>query len=213
MQAHLDTEEYLRHTCARSGTHYTIVREGIYSESYPLYLGFFDAKAQQEASRREVLVPPTQNQGVAWVSRDELGEGTARILLNVLENLDTPDGGPYTDKTILLSGPRTVSLKAVGAAVSKVLGWEGTGELGVREVTEEEFVKHHAANRGGGKEAEDFVRAWASTFPAIGKGELAIVDLSLEQILGRKPEGFHEVLPGLLQDVTGAKVSLKQYAK
>ena len=37
MQAHLDTEAYLK----QSGLAYTIVREGIYAESYPLYLGKF----------------------------------------------------------------------------------------------------------------------------------------------------------------------------
>ena len=35
MQAHLDTETYLK----ASGITYTIVREGIYAESFPLYLG------------------------------------------------------------------------------------------------------------------------------------------------------------------------------
>ena len=212
MQAHIDTEEYLRHTCARSGIRYTILREGIYSESYPLYLGFFDAKSQQESSKREVLVPATQNEGIAWASRDELGEGTARVLLNVFENLNQPDGGPYADKTILLSGPRAVSLKDIGDALNNVLGWAGDGELRLREVPEDEFVKHLAANRGGGKEAEDFVRAWATSFPAIAKGELAVVDPSLQQILGRKPKDFYEVLPGLLQDITGAKGSITQYA-
>jgi uncharacterized protein YbjT (DUF2867 family) len=35
MQAHLETEAYLK----RSGLTYTIIREGIYSESWPLYFG------------------------------------------------------------------------------------------------------------------------------------------------------------------------------
>jgi uncharacterized protein YbjT (DUF2867 family) len=35
MRAHRDTEAYLK----ASGLTYTIIREGIYSESYPLYLG------------------------------------------------------------------------------------------------------------------------------------------------------------------------------
>ena len=54
MRAHIDTEDYLRHTCARSGCRYTVVREGIYSGSYPLYLGFFDAKTQAAASKRNL---------------------------------------------------------------------------------------------------------------------------------------------------------------
>lgn len=37
MRAHLDTEKYLKD----SGITYTILREGIYSESYPFYMGSF----------------------------------------------------------------------------------------------------------------------------------------------------------------------------
>jgi uncharacterized protein YbjT (DUF2867 family) len=41
MQAHHDTEALLK----QSGLEYTIVREGIYAESYPLYLGAQPARA------------------------------------------------------------------------------------------------------------------------------------------------------------------------
>jgi len=37
MQAHLRTEAYLK----ESGVHYTIIREGTYFETYPIFLGFF----------------------------------------------------------------------------------------------------------------------------------------------------------------------------
>lgn len=40
MQAHLDTEEYIKD----SGLTYTIIREGIYAESFPLYLGALHAR-------------------------------------------------------------------------------------------------------------------------------------------------------------------------
>ncbi|KAI0960721.1 hypothetical protein AcV7_000025 [Taiwanofungus camphoratus] len=73
MQAHLDTEAYLR----ASGLAYTILREGIYSESFPLYLGFFDPRAREH----EVCVPA--DGPVAWVCREDLGEGTARIMAAV----------------------------------------------------------------------------------------------------------------------------------
>lgn len=43
MQAHLETEAYLK----QSGLVYTIMREGIYSESFPLYLGLSGLKIPQ----------------------------------------------------------------------------------------------------------------------------------------------------------------------
>ena len=74
MQAHLDTEKYLK----ESGITYTIIREGIYSESWPLYLGFFDSSEGKD----EVLIPHSDGK-IAWVCRDDLGEGTAKIIAAV----------------------------------------------------------------------------------------------------------------------------------
>ena len=74
MQAHKDTEAYLK----ASGLGYTIIREGIYSESYPLYFGFWNPAEEGE----EVLVPHSDG-GIAWVCREDLGEGTARIMVDV----------------------------------------------------------------------------------------------------------------------------------
>lgn len=74
MQAHIDTEIYLK----ESGLTYTIIREGIYSESWPLYFGFFDPNEGKD----EVLIPYSDGR-IAWVCRDDLGEGTAKIIAAV----------------------------------------------------------------------------------------------------------------------------------
>lgn len=74
MQAHIVTEKYLK----ESGLTYTIIREGIYSESYPLYFGYW----KPGKSGNEVKVPYGDG-GIAWVCRDDLGEGTAKLLVAV----------------------------------------------------------------------------------------------------------------------------------
>lgn len=74
MQAHLDTERYLK----QSGVVYTVLREGIYSESYSLYLGFFNP----EEGNDEALVPHADGP-ISWVSREDLGEATAKIMVQV----------------------------------------------------------------------------------------------------------------------------------
>lgn len=56
MRAHLDTEAYLR----SRGVTYTIIREGVYMESYPVFLGFLGAGDD------EVIVPG--DGGVAWAA-------------------------------------------------------------------------------------------------------------------------------------------------
>lgn len=74
MKAHLETEAYLK----GSGMTYTIIREGIYNESWPLYFGFFDVSQK----KKEVVIPISDGK-IAWVCRDDLGEGTAKIMTSV----------------------------------------------------------------------------------------------------------------------------------
>ena len=74
MQAHLDTEKYLK----ESGLTYTIIREGLYSESYSLYFGYWSPGR----GSAEVKVPYGDG-GIAWVCREDLGEGTARAMIVV----------------------------------------------------------------------------------------------------------------------------------
>ena len=77
MQAHLDTEAYIR----ASGLTYTVIREGIYSESWPLYFGFWSTTDTTD----EAIIPHGDG-AIAWASRVDLGEGTARILSAVRMN-------------------------------------------------------------------------------------------------------------------------------
>ncbi len=81
MKAHLDTEAYLK----QSGVAYTIIREGIYSESWPLYFGFFDA-----TEKKSDVVIPISDGKIAWVCRDDLGEGTAKIMTAVCSQIQIP---------------------------------------------------------------------------------------------------------------------------
>jgi len=72
MQAHLDTEAYL----AKSGLTYTVLREGLYSECYSLYTGFFNPTRDSE-----VCVP--DDGSITWVCIEDLGEGTAKLMVKV----------------------------------------------------------------------------------------------------------------------------------
>ncbi|WP_437669956.1 SDR family oxidoreductase [Sorangium sp. So ce131] len=165
MKAHLDTEAYLR----SRGVTYTIVREGVYMESYPIFLGFFGAGDD------EVIVPG--DGGVAWAARDDLGEATARIIA----------GGGYDDETITLAGPEAYTLEQTTALVSSILG------RGIRfsVVSRDEFVRRHSAHG-------DVARFWASTYPALEAGEASVVDPLLGAVLGRPPVSFASRLRELL---------------
>ncbi|MCJ1285582.1 hypothetical protein MMC26_004923 [Xylographa opegraphella] len=209
MQAHIETEEYLMRTCAgREGLHYTIIREGIYCESWALYLGFFDpGKAMGKGERKVARVPEGADRGVAWVVRDELGEGTAKILLRKEE---------FVDRTVLLSGGAAVSLKGVAEMISGIMGWQGEEAVEVEELGREKWLDAMVEIKTGKKEdaeTREFMEKWYTTYPAIDKGELDVVDPLLEKLLGRKLESMEESLSKQLTDVGGTKESIGQYAK
>ncbi|KAI9812171.1 MAG: hypothetical protein M1827_004837 [Pycnora praestabilis] len=202
MQAHIETEAYLK----RSGLTYTILREGIYSESYPLYLGFFDAHQQAENNKdRRVVVPG--DGGVAWVARDDLGEGTARIMLE--------EGRIYSNKIVLLSGAQITTLNQLAGMISNVLHWEPPLKVHLT-ANDEEYVDYHTEQKHGHKnnpDTRDFLQSWATTYPAMQKGELAVVDPLLQQLLGRELKPLKTSLVEALKDISNARENIEQYAK
>jgi hypothetical protein len=86
MAAHLDTEKYLEKlSWAVPGFGYTVIREGLYSESYPLYTSFFNP----EQPSPEIKIPHDGGgPGIAWVKREELGEGTAELIRRFIETVE-----------------------------------------------------------------------------------------------------------------------------
>lgn len=183
MQAHLSTENYLRELARESeGTFaYTIVREGIYSETWPMYAGFFDL----QGSSREVLIPHDgSSPGVAWVRREELGEGTARVIQDVVTS---PKESKFINQTILLSGSKEWSL----LETAKALGEVSRKPVTIRQVSVEEYlglpqVQKNLKSHGPG----DVPRQWITVYDAIRDGETALVRPLLAQLLGREPESF-----------------------
>lgn len=194
MQAHIDTEAYLK----ASGLTFTIIREGIYSESYPLYLGFFDPSS----TTTEVAIPDDGDGGIAWASRDELGEATAKLLVQAANNSPFP----YRNKTILLTGPEAVPLSAVASILSRLLH----RDIKVKHVGVDEYSTSSTALSKLGPE---FAKLWATTYEALKRGECAIVDPLLGLVLGRRPKEMHAVLEELVVDIQSAQGSIDQYAK
>ncbi|KAI9933526.1 hypothetical protein ASPWEDRAFT_115377 [Aspergillus wentii DTO 134E9] len=186
MGAHLATEKYLADLDAPIT--YTAIREGLYSESYPIYTNWFDVNSPSS----EITIPhPGTGPGVAWAKRDELGEATAKMIASYAKN---PEGFPYLDRVVLLSGPREVSL----AETVEVLGRVGGKDTKIREISVEEYAKlpHEGRHTYHGV---DLSREWATAWDAIRKGETAVVSPVLGEILGREPEAF-EVTVRRLKD-------------
>jgi hypothetical protein len=180
MQAHLDTEKYLAKLASEDSSFtYTSIREGIYSESTPIYTAFFDPRNPVD----EILIPHDgSGPGVSWVKRDELGEASAKLIASYVQD---PAKFPYTNKIVLLTGSKVWSL----AETVKVLGEiAGKPEVRIRQVSVDEYVRLPQVQAVFG--SEEKARTWATAWEAIMAGETAVVTPDLEKILGRKREEF-----------------------
>ncbi|KAL2844955.1 hypothetical protein BJX68DRAFT_242625 [Aspergillus pseudodeflectus] len=192
MGAHLATEKFLAEL---HGTMtYTVVREGIYSESFPIYTNWFDLRNPVD----EICIPHDgSGPGVAWVKRDELGEATAKLVARYA----TATGGnpaaeeefPYVNRIVLLTGPRAYSLKETVEILGRVVG----KDVKIKPVTVDEYANfdHKGLHTYHGV---NLAREWATAWEAIRRGETAVVTPDLKEILGREPEDFETTIRGLL---------------
>lgn len=153
---------------------YTIIREGIYAECFPLLLSWHPATTS-------IILPG--DGPIPFASRVELAEGTARLLLS-----DSPQ---YLNSTILLTGPSTFTFAEITALIREIHGTP----LALEILPEDEYVHRIVAAR---ERPEWFAKSWVSSFRAFTEGESDEVDPALEELLGRKPKGAEEVIRALL---------------
>ena len=183
MQAHLDCEAHLRGIAAADpGFTYTVVREGLYSESTPIYTAFFDPRSSAE---NEILIPHDGGgRGVSWVKRDELGEGTARLIAMYLLDMEGFERKGWVNGSVVFTGTREWSLAETVEVLAEIAG----RGVRIREVGVDEYVRLPQVLEKFG--SEELGRTWATAFEAIRSGETAAVTGDLEAVLGRTPEEF-----------------------
>jgi uncharacterized protein YbjT (DUF2867 family) len=191
MLAHLTTEEYLASLVSPTFS-YTVIRQGLYSESFPVYTANFDlakAAASKETEFKIRIPHDGSGPGVPWAKRDELGEATARIMGEYTKD---PANFRFKNKMIILSGPREYSLNETASVFSKVLGKSVT----IEEVSVDEYADQ--PNVGYGSDSTRLNKLWATAFEGIKHGEAATVTTHLRELLGREPEDFETTVRGML---------------
>lgn len=173
MTAHERTEDWLH---ANAGDmKYTIIREGIYSESWPLYLGNFDLGHD---SRATICLPGDGK--ISWTSIADLGLANALILVAPPEE--------WAGQTCYLSQRTAHTLKDVGAIVSK-----SQGEIEVHIVSKEEYLQASAER----DVPEGLTTWWCPTYDALDAEECDIQDGTLERLLNEKtikPKAMEETV-------------------
>lgn len=186
MGAHLATEKYL----AEQGDSisWTAIREGIYSESFPIYTAWFDPQNPAD----EITIPHSGSKpGVAWVKRDELGEATAKLIASYTKN---PAGFKYLNRKVLLSGQREISL----SETIDILGRAVNKNLKIRQISVDEYVRLPQIGDKHTYHGKDLSRQWATAWEAIQNGEAAAISPDIVELLGRQPESYEKTIEALI---------------
>lgn len=153
---------------------YTIIREGACVDAFPFFLNWFpDAMA--------VVLPG--DGPVALTSRAELGEATARVLLD--------DTDRFRNDKIVLTAQETLDLRGVARVVGQSLGHEIEFVL----VSPNCYLQRKTGRDGV---PEGLVCAWATMYEGLAAGEGATVSPLLGELLGRRPTPASEWIAATL---------------
>jgi len=170
---HHDTEAYL----STIGAAHTVLRNGQYIENLPMFLG-------PSIFTGDLALPPDgPTAWVAWVSRLDLAEGIARLLI---QEAPLPENVPLT-------GPQALDFAAIaGRAVGRTITR--------RIISGGEFIARLSA-RGF---SPPLAHSLASGFLSRAAGELAATDPALGGLLGRPLRLVVDVLPDLLARIASS---------
>lgn len=173
MRAHFRTESYLRDLHSQGKLRsYTIVREGLYSESWPLYLGHYRGDDDDD-ERKDVVV--AGDGPISWTSIADLGLATALILTEAADR--------FREETVFLSQQRALPLGHIAATLG----------CSLKTTSPDEYVQHYVQTRGMDRAMLEW---WVSTYPSLPDGLCHIQESPLEELLsskGRTPQSFEDI--------------------
>jgi uncharacterized protein YbjT (DUF2867 family) len=180
MRTHVRTEAYLKEL---SDIKYTIIREGLYNESWPLYFGHYELEGDD---RTEITV--AGDGPISWTAIPDLGLASALVFA------DSSD--KYAGQTFYLSDQsNTITLEKLAQIVSEAKGINFTIKQVTRSEHEEFYVKEKSMDEG-------YVTWWASTYDALKDGECDIADDTFTRLLQQKnvrPTTIEETVKEMLQ--------------
>ncbi|KAL4980964.1 hypothetical protein BDW66DRAFT_146737 [Aspergillus desertorum] len=172
MQDHLYTEKLLE----GSGLTYTSIREGVYVECFTTFLDWYPERTGS------ITLPPDGE--VAYTSRAELGEATARIMIQ----------GGYTNQMVLFTAGEAIT---AGEIVDIINGTTGR-QIKLDLVSREEYLRAWMHDpRGKPKEHFEMI---AKIWDEIAKGALHTTHPLLREILGREPTKPRDFVRNLLRE-------------
>jgi NAD(P)H dehydrogenase (quinone) len=159
---HWVTEEHIR----SSGLTFTFLRDNLYLDFMPLYVG-----------TDGVIRGPAADGRTAAVALDDIADVAVAVLR---------DPGRHDGETYNLTGPEALTLNEVAARLSAATG---------RVVTyHPETVAEAYESRAKFDAPKWMVDAWVSTYTAIAAGELAAVTDDVQRVAGHPPMGLEDMV-------------------
>lgn len=137
MRAHLRTEAYLARLRASGALQSTVLRAGLYNESWPLYMGYFDIprylssaygagsptgkgeeedqKEEKEGEEKMLTVKLAGDGRISWTAIKDLGTGCAVVLASLAAVVtagisESRSESEFSGKTFYLSTPAAQAL-------------------------------------------------------------------------------------------------------
>ena len=166
-EGHHQTEDYLD----ESGIAHTIFCNGHYIENLPMFLGM---------SLSMGILSLPEDGPTAWVSRQDLAEGIARVMRD----------GTHGGERLTFTGPEALDFTQIADAASEILGIAIT-----RRTIDATAYINSLVSRGL---LPSIACSLASGFESRAAGELAAVEPALANVLGRPPRTVRTVLSSLL---------------
>lgn len=179
MKAHERTEEWLRN---QTDLDWTVLREGLYNESWPLYFGHYDFPNDDRS-----VVSVGGDSKISWTAISDMGLASAMILAAPAEE--------WKGKTCYLSQQKSATLKEVAGLVSKAKN----KAVELKVVDQKEHEKYYVEERGMD---EGFIKWWARTYDALRDNECEISDPTLEDLLAQKG-----IRPRSMEDTIGTMLA------
>ncbi|KAE8139822.1 hypothetical protein BDV38DRAFT_291103 [Aspergillus pseudotamarii] len=172
MQDHLLTERLLK----ESGLTYTSIREGVYAECFTIFLDWY-------AERSGTITLPADGE-VAYTSRAELGEATARIMIN----------GGYENQVVLFTAGETITAREIVDIINETTDRQIKLDL----VSREECLR--AWMRDPRDKPREHFEMIATVWDEIVRGALRTTHPLLREILGREPTKPRDFVRRLLEE-------------
>jgi uncharacterized protein YbjT (DUF2867 family) len=183
MRAHIRTEKYLADLQSEGKLQVTVIREGLYNGSWPLYFGYFFGL--KDDARDEVVV--AGDGPVSWTAIADMGFATAKVV--------SAPSSEWAGKTFYLSQKKTWTLEEIARIVGKARGKDVTLLVRSRKEYENFYVSEKGVERPS-------VEWWSSSYDALKDGECAIDDAALETILkeaGRTPVPLEQTIEEMMR--------------